>query len=356
MGNPNMSKAASKRPAHEVEKERSNFRFNGQQMLLTYPVWLDLEEAHKFIEAIFSQPLKHFKGVHEIGATGHRHTHIVLQWKKKVEFRKADKLDFGPHHPNIKKLPNQQAVDDADDYLEKDIPEGEGHLFEWDAEPTGEEAVESTSNLHHDIVNAETLWDAIEAAGIKIRSVNDVKLLRDDKKRRLGIGTCFASGSWKRPITAGHWRVLVITGGTGLGKTQWAIAHYLRALIVSHMDDLKQFDPRIHDGIIFDDMSFKHLHREFLIHLTDWDLDRSIHCRHSCAFIPRHTRKIFTTNLPFEELFPEDPSGAIRRRITHIIEVDSPLFDEHVVVGDDVNFTAPAKVDYDTDASVDSLD
>lgn len=339
-----------------IHVPRRKFRFTGRGMLLTYPAWIDLEDLFKAIKPLFQSELVHFKGVHERGSTGHQHSHVVLYWKSKIEFRSAHKFDFFDLHPNIKKLPSKRAVDDADDYCEKDIVKGEDHIFEWDKEPEGEESVQSSGDLLRDIVNAESLWDAIEAAGIRPRSVNDVKLIREDKKRRTGTGTTYPESSWTRPITSPGWKVLIITGGTGLGKTQWAIAHFTRALVVSHPDDLKHFDSRLHDGIIFDDMGFKHLHREFIIHLCDWDLDRSIHCRHYCAYIPRHTRKIFTTNLPFEQLFPEDPSGAIMRRITAIIEIDEVLFSEATNEDEAVNFIVPEAPEYDSDASVDSLD
>jgi hypothetical protein len=97
-------------------------------------------------------------------------------------------------------------------------------------------------------------------------------------------------------------------------------------LVVSHIDDLGDFDASRHDGIVFDDMSFAHLPREAVIHLVDWDLDRSIHIRYKRALIPARTRKIFTSNKTFYENFPADPSGAIRRRISRIIHVTGPTF------------------------------
>jgi len=68
------------------------------------------------------------------------------------------------------------------------------------------------------------------------------------------------------------------------------------ALFVTHMDDLLKFDAGQHEGIIFDDMSFLHLHREGQIHLVDVEQPRSIHCRYSAANIPANTPKIVTTN------------------------------------------------------------
>lgn len=102
----------------------------------------------------------------------------------------------------------------------------------------------------------------------------------------------------------------VVIGPSGCGKTQYALSHFKNPLVCSHMDDLKDFKKDFHDGIVFDDMDFTHMPRVGQIHLTDWDLDRSIHCRFNCGFIPRHTKKVITCNYhPF--MFDQ----AIDRRI-----------------------------------------
>lgn len=102
-----------------------------------------------------------------------------------------------------------------------------------------------------------------------------------------------------------------VIGDSGTGKTQYALSHFDNALLVSHMDDLKDFKEGVHDGIVFDDMDFKHLPRTAQIHLTDTDLRRSIHCRYAVVSIPKNTKKIFTAN---EYPFIDDP--AINRRVT----------------------------------------
>lgn len=109
-------------------------------------------------------------------------------------------------------------------------------------------------------------------------------------------------------------KTIVLWGDSGIGKTQFALALIGKALLVSHMDDLKKFDTSIHEGIIFDDMDINHFPRSAQIHITDQDQDRSIHCRYGNAIIPMNTKKIFTTN---EEngacMLVTDP--AIKRRI-----------------------------------------
>lgn len=103
----------------------------------------------------------------------------------------------------------------------------------------------------------------------------------------------------------------VIIGKPNCGKTQFALAHFIRPLFVSHMDDLLEFKPEVHTGIVFDDMDFRHMPRTAQIHLTDYENSRSIHCRYRCCKIPRHTCKIFTCNV-----YPFDEDEAIGRRVT----------------------------------------
>lgn len=101
----------------------------------------------------------------------------------------------------------------------------------------------------------------------------------------------------------------LIVGKSGCGKTQWALSHFEKPLLVSHMDDLLQFSEE-NDGIVFDDMDFRHIPRSTNIYLLDYDLPRSIHCRYKPAVIPAHTFKIFTANF-----FPFINDDAINRRL-----------------------------------------
>ena len=104
----------------------------------------------------------------------------------------------------------------------------------------------------------------------------------------------------------------IILGVAGIGKTQFALAHFMKALLVSHIDDLLKFNPSKNDGIVFDDMDFCHYPRNAQIHLLDWDNTRSIHCRYRTARIPKHTKKIFTCN----EMCFDLTDDAILRRVT----------------------------------------
>jgi len=104
----------------------------------------------------------------------------------------------------------------------------------------------------------------------------------------------------------------IIWGDAGIGKTEFAKAHFKNPLFVCNMDDLKDFSED-HDGIIFDDMDFKHIPREAQIHILDVDNPRTIKCRYENAVIPAGTKKIFTTNVAGGWIFDLNDAAVLRR-------------------------------------------
>lgn len=129
---------------------------------------------------------------------------------------------------------------------------------------------------------------------------------------------------WK-PIT--DWsRSHILWGEAGIGKTQFALAHFKNPLFVSHIDDLAGFDKTEHDGIVFDDMDFGHMPRTAQIHIMDIDEPRSIHIRYGCARIPANTRKIFTTNTEDGAIVNLCESAILRRvTVTEVTEGNTKL-------------------------------
>jgi len=114
---------------------------------------------------------------------------------------------------------------------------------------------------------------------------------------------------------------VLLHGGTGLGKTQFALAHFKNPLVVSHIDKLKNLSPD-HDGVVFDDMAFKHWPKEAVIHLLDKEVDRDINVRYGTVNIPKNTVKVFTHNTsnPFynaDDITP-DQQEAIERRFNRV--------------------------------------
>lgn len=89
---------------------------------------------------------------------------------------------------------------------------------------------------------------------------------------------------------------LVFIGAPALGKTHFALAHFARPLFVNHIDKIKMFNASVHDGIVFDDVSFCMWPPQALIGLFDREMPRDIQIRYKIVTIPAHTKKIFCAN------------------------------------------------------------
>lgn len=115
----------------------------------------------------------------------------------------------------------------------------------------------------------------------------------------------------------------VLHGPPGTGKTSYALAHFTKPLLVSHIEDLRNLED--HDGVVFDDMSFTHWPTEAQIHLCDVANTRSVHARFSNVKLKKGLKRIITTNSDAEEVLNLDPRYGVARR-TKRVRVDDPLF------------------------------
>lgn len=102
---------------------------------------------------------------------------------------------------------------------------------------------------------------------------------------------------------------------TGVGKSTWVRINAPKpALVLSHIDRLKYFDPDYHVSIIFEEMSFTHLPITAQIKLVDEHQAMDHHIRYGVVTIPAAIHKFFTSNAPtfdFNDI-------AINRRIVSV--------------------------------------
>lgn len=297
------------------------FRFQRKDVHLTYAGHLDFIQLKQFLQQV-GGPIKYYSFVHERGhgaeneeeEVGYDHTHAFVEWETKLDKRSARVFDFMGTHPHIQHI--------------RDRRHGQRIFFDYHLKgPINlEQSVPAYPRLapYDQIREARSLREAIDISGVDIRSVSDLLIIRKDVARPDPYVHKFPNGHWllARPQ---DFRTIFVYGGTNTGKTQWALHCFNNPLLVRHMDALRGFNKDFHDGIVFDDMSFAHMPREAVIHLCDWDEDSDIHVRYGVARIPAGTRKIFTSNKTFDEAFPPDEHGAIRRRF-RIIHVNGPTY------------------------------
>lgn len=296
------------------EKTIANTRLH-----LTYKTWLDDTSLNEIKERVCEKEIIQWSWCHERGHgdTPYEHTHVFIKTKKLMRsgtnMRFFDITSTGQTiHPNWKPVVSVAHEKAVLRYHQK-----EGIKFVQEPE------VKSADELRSEFA-ARDIFDLVDERAISIKSVSDLKALKDSTRKRPRCESSFTTEDFiKEPFK--EFECMFIWGGTSLGKTEWAKMHFKNPLLVCNTDDLKFFNEEEHDGIIFDDMSFKHWPVDSCKHLCDWDNHRSIRCRNVDAVIPKNTRKIFLANNEFNDVFPYDESGAIYRRFTHMINVTKDL-------------------------------
>lgn len=291
------------------------FRFAGKKLLLTYPQYkADKPALHAFLNKKLKQEVQ-VKICHELHQDGNTHTHCAVLAQAKMDIKNADFLDFEGHHPNMKPPMNIEHWKNQVKYIDKEDTEVYGEIV---VSKTKDEEFDEACAFVKQCKNRKQMYMAgphLKIISTKVTFFENYFATQREKKSAKATFTQFK----KEKIT--DWSTShLIWGKAGSGKTQWALSHFKNPLMVSHIEDLQDFDIDEHDGIVFDDMSFRHLPGQAIIHLLDSDFERSIHCRFRNAAIPAGTKKIFCHNdgniFEPEKDISEDQRAGIARRYT----------------------------------------
>lgn len=240
----------------------------------------------------------------EVGESGTRHLQGYLELPKRVRFEQLKALVPRAHVER-----RRGNAQEASEYCRKD---GDFEEFgEISKSRQGKRTdLEAACEAIKDGASMKRLAEEHPAVVVKYhRGLSTLRSLLQAPREVL------YHGPWRWPAPE-NFGSLILWGESGLGKTEFAKFLLPKALFVTHLDQLTNYASEEYDGIIFDDMSFTHIHREAQIHLVDFDCSRAIHVRYTVATIPRNTRKIFTTNVIEGNIFLDDP--AINRRITKL--------------------------------------
>lgn len=294
----------------------STFRFAGKKFLLTFPQSgaLNKAELHSFLNTKLKQECM-VKICHEHHEDGNIHTHACVECKKKVDIKNANFLDYDGHHPNIKPPASIEHWRNQVKYMDKEDPDVYGDIT---VAKTKDEEFNDALEYVKQCKTRKQLYSMSPHLKIISSKVTFFEnFWKTQHKKKVTIAS-FNLTSFNRPAITDWSKSWLIWGKAGSGKTQWALSHFQNPLLVSHIEDLQEFDEDEHDGIVFDDMSFKHLPGQAIIHLLDQDLERSIHNRYANATIPAKTKKIFCHNnadifIPSGDTSQEQMNGISRR-------------------------------------------
>lgn len=248
----------------------------------------------------------------EIGSSGTPHLQCYAETPKKMTIRAFEKM-LHKILPGAAKIQAVKFSDKARKYCMKDGEVTELGVRSIQGQRTDLAIIQS------EIMDGATIQEIFQnhfGQAVRYHQAFD----RYIGMQRI-VGTYAETDRWPEVIYP-EGQSLILWGESGIGKTTKAKQMIgPNHLMVRHPDGLLKFDRNFHTGIIFDDMEFLHTPRTAQIHLLDWDDHSQIHCRYACAEIPAHTKKVFTTNQKYGEIFLLT-DAAIQRRVK-IIELKS---------------------------------
>ena len=276
--------------------QAKTFRLQANKLFLTY-AQTDGEKEGLLAFLQTKLAIKGYVVCKELHKEEGTHFHAYLELEKRCNIVNPAYLDWEGHHPKIEKA---KSAFKCQKYCKKDgdfITNLKFGTFQRarDLAKTGEwlEAVQLICEEQPKEIRFLDKWEQ------NLKRVAQLYKIKKVKKRYGREDFKEIKVPWK---PEGR-ECLVISGPSGIGKTQFAKTLLKNPLLVRHKDKLKQFDETIHDGIIFDDMNFSHWPREACIHLLDTEEDSDIDVKCSMITIPWGTPRIFTTNSEAASIF-----------------------------------------------------
>jgi len=331
----------SRSPTNERRLQAKNFFLTYSRTPLTrQEVLSHLRTMGTIVSAIVAQE------THQLSATAPimdqttdvpcmTHVHAFVMFEKKLHLRSPTAFDVSGVHPNVR-LPNAYVGTIQESWVKMwnyCLKEDKTPLIVGQPpslkRPRNEISAEALAIAETDSVASAlvflvkempfemiTKWTTVE---------HSLQAYRTMKVRQ--APPSFQLENFLPVVMPVDWHALLLTGPTGIGKTQFARALLPKAPVVRHVDQLRTTD--LSNGIIFDDFDVSHWPVTSIIHLLDWDEASGIHCRYTHVLVPAHTKKIFTHNKPLHQWLPAEiprcQYEAVERRII-LVELNTRLF------------------------------
>lgn len=253
--------------------------------------------------------------------TGRRHLQCFAHLRKRVRWQTLHNK-----YPTLRNLKICKGTPYQNfEYCSKD-----GDFKEFGVRPKGtKQSKDDEQQPFSQALNSDTIEEGIRVIKEKrprdwcLHSANITWALQQNKKKKFSHK--HTKFNLEKQVLN---KATLFCGPSGIGKTAYALWHFENPLMITHMDKLRELTPD-NDGLVFDDMSFKHYPPEAVIQILDMDYDRDIHARYRAAVIPAGLPRIFTHNTdnPFydAEKIDEEQRVAIERRLDRI-RIDGELF------------------------------
>lgn len=318
--------------ASESEGSQTTVRLQGNRFLLTYPRCdVDPTELRDFLAAlpVFERCIV----ARERHADGGYHLHAAVEFRRRIQ-RKFDFFDFNGAHGNYQSCSSWGA---CVNYCRKDqgaevVYEGctaedaarpgvgggpsRDYITECETRPGEREWFGYALRERIPYAYAEKFW--------KICHAPRAKTYYDDPAEGT-IPNFQLLATQLGPV--GTYNV-VVCGPSGAGKTTWALREAPKpCLFVTHKDELRWFDEKVHKSIVFDEIrctgetdGWSRRGKWPLVEqikLLTADTPVSLHVRYGVARIPPKVVKLFTCTDTV--LFTDD--AQTRRRIHQLVNL-----------------------------------
>jgi len=292
------------------------FRIYSKQFFLTYPKCpLRPTLALEMIALIISgksRDIEEYILAQEKHQDGTDHLHVYLKLDERLNVRDATLFDLdGEYHGNYQAVRSPAKV-------KKYCIKGGNYIADPPVTTTSSNGT-SIWMTARTLAKESKMEEALETLESNERSSRDLTLYGTTILTNLGALSQTKELAIARDLTTYsdlfEWdrrRVLILKGPTNCGKTTLAASLLPRALMIGHADMLLTLGTG-HDGIIMDDMSFKHWPDESQIQLLDTAVERHIHVRYRVARIPAGTARIMTTNKEASEILNTGNPAILRR-------------------------------------------
>lgn len=284
--------------AEKAGVDQKPFRLNAFRLGATWscPVTAEdnpIKDVHRilaFLQDKYGEAEKYIVA-EEKHENGKRHYHAFFHFYNKLDVRDARAFDIDGVHPNIIRCPGKGWPD----YCAK---KGQFITNYW-KQPLLKRVQDMSVPQALDTIAEEnpqyyvTNLTRIEA---------NLKRHKERKKRCI---VRYKADMFTLPLITDFRYSIFVRGPSDIGKSNWCLAHFQNPCMVRGEESAKQYDPTIHDGIVFDDVDslFFKLSRTEKIALIDTDFDSELSCRFKNVVIPAGTPRFFTTNSDFELLF-----------------------------------------------------
>jgi len=334
-----------------MSTERNKFRISATSLFLTYPEEKDYTSIKeddikdKLTEELDSYEIKTLIIARETSDSEnpYNHFHVFVKTEKKMNITSQDRLDIKGIHGNYQAAKNHK---NATNYL---LKQGDVTGFGFDQHKIITEQLKdpfdifcyrckyqgkNPRELMNKILDSEkynTEFFNIEKDYWKRINIYENYILKNTKNKKKPLNQMYirqdiALGlmNWIDESDNNSWtsKTLYLWGESGCGKSSLARSITKdEALIVRDLNQLKNYRPKTHNSIIFDDVCLKNRDREEIISLLEGDTSRVVNVKFGTVSINPGVTVIFISNYnPIRTLCENVEDKAILRRI-HTIEV-----------------------------------